>query len=105
MKCGNSTESPPELLSAPVRQHRLQLLRAWLLHFVSSLEYYVKECVLESSHLRFDAVLKEATHLGQVADGHRQYIQSVHEQCLQHPSAAFLRDAFSEVRTPLLIWC
>lgn len=86
-----------ECLPVRVRQHRLHLLRAWLLHFVSSLQYYIMECVLESSHSRFDGILLRATCLEQIAQSHQDYIQSIHKQCLQQPSAAFLRDAIYEV--------
>lgn len=84
-------------LSVRVRQHRLQLLRAWLIHFVSSLDYYIMECILESAHLRLDKALQEACHFGQVIQCHDMYIQSVYSQCLQQPSAAYLRDAINEV--------
>ena len=87
-----------EPLSVQVRQHRLQLLRAWLIHFVSSLDYYIMECVLESGHSRLDKALQEASHFGQVIQSHDEYIRSVYSQCLQQPSAAYLRDAINEVK-------
>lgn len=85
-----------ELLSAN-RQHRLQLLRAWLLYFISSVDNYIMECVLESSHIRLDMQLENAVHLGQIIDSHQEYVISIHKQCLQQPSGAFLRDAINEV--------
>ncbi|KAI9552524.1 hypothetical protein GHT06_022890 [Daphnia sinensis] len=85
-----------ELLSATCR-HRLQLLRAWLLYFISSVDNYIMECVLESSHIRLDMQLENAVHLGQVIDSHQEYVTSIHKQCLQQPSGAFLRDAINEV--------
>lgn len=78
-------------------RYRLQLLRAWVLHFISSLDYYIMECVLESSHAIFDTKLLKATHLGQIAESHQQYIQSIHKQCLQQASTNFLLDAINEV--------
>ncbi len=57
-----------EKLPATARRHRLQLLRAWLLHFVSSVDNYIMECVLESSHIRLDLQLENAIHLGQIID-------------------------------------
>ena len=86
-----------EILPLSVRQHRLQLLRAWLIHFISSLDYYIIECVLENAHTRLDSALENAIHLGEIADSHQKYITSVYSQCMQQPSAAFLRDAINEV--------
>lgn len=86
-----------EVLSTVALRHRLQLLRAWLLHFVSSVDNYIMECVLESSHNMFDSKLEKAVHLGQIIDIHKEYVSSVHKQCLQQPSGAFLRDAINEV--------
>ena len=97
MKCASDSWNLHEKLSLHARQHRLQLLRAWLLHFIGSLDYYMMECVLESAHLRFDVQLQQAKHLGQVIEAHSEYIDAVYSQCLQQPSAAFLRDAISEV--------
>ena len=56
------------------------------------------ECVLENAHARFDSALKNASHLGEIADCHQKYINSVYSQCMQQPSAAFLRDAINEVQ-------
>ena len=86
-----------EILSSTARRHRLQLLRAWLLYFVSSVDNYIMECVLESSHIRMDKQLEDAVHLGQIIDIHHDYVCSIHKQCLQEPSGAFLRDAIDEV--------
>lgn len=92
-----------EVLSANSRRHRLQLLRAWLLHFVSSVDNYIMECVLESSHIRLDMQLENAVHLGEIIDSHEEYICSIHKQCLQQSSGAFLRDAINEVSLKLRI--
>lgn len=86
-----------EVLSTVARRHRLQLLRAWLLHFVSSVDNYIMECVLESSHNKLDFQIEKAVHLGEIIDSHKEYVCSVHKQCLQQPSGAFLRDAINEV--------
>lgn len=86
-----------EKLSTCARHHRLQLLRAWLLHFIGSLDYYIMECVLESAHVRLDSQLEQAKHLGQIIGAHNEYIDAIHSQCLQESSAAFLRDAIIEV--------
>lgn len=86
-----------EMLSSAALRHRLQLLRAWLLYFVSSVDNYIMECVLESSHIRMDKQLEDAVHLGQIIDIHHDYVCSIHKQCLQEPSGAFLRDAIDEV--------
>ena len=93
----NSCPDQKEILSASARRHRLQLLRAWLLHFVSSVDNYIMECVLESSHIRLDMQLESAVHLGQIIESHEVYVRSVHKQCLQQASGAFLRDAINEV--------
>lgn len=87
-----------EKLIGQVRRHRLQLLRAWLLHFTSSVDYYVMECVLECAHAKLDADLHAATHLGDVIDCHDDYVRSIYTQCLQQSSAAFLQDALNQVR-------
>ena len=122
------TQQHVEMLSAAVRQHRLQLLCAWfciffysylivnvfvekvvlwfnrLLHFISSLDYYIMECVLETSHARLDSDLKNAMHLGEIAASHQKYITSVYSQCMQQPSAAFLRDPINEVGLQLNVF-
>ena len=122
------TQQDVEILSPAVRQHRLQLLRAWfcifyysylivnvfvekvvlwfnrLLHFISSLDYYIMECVLETSHARLDSDLKNAMHLGEIAASHQKYITSVYSQCMQQPSAAFLRDTINEVGLQLNVF-
>ena len=93
----NNAGGVEETLTVSVRQHRLQLLRAWLLHFVGSLDYYIMECVLESAHINLDRKLAEAVHLGQIIEAHHSYISTIYSQCLQQQSAAFLRDALTEV--------
>ena len=56
------------------------------------------ECVLENAHARLDSALKNANHLGEIADFHQKYINSMYSQCMQQPSAAFLQDAINEVQ-------
>ncbi|XP_059353189.1 gamma-tubulin complex component 5-like [Daphnia carinata] len=97
MDVANVSHQRQQELSSATRRHRLQLLRAWLLHFVSSVDNYIMECVLESSHIRLDMQLENAAHLGQIIDSHHEYVTSIHKQCLQQPSGAFLRDAINEV--------
>lgn len=93
----NSHSIQNKISSANSLRRRLQLLRAWLLHFVTCVDNYLMECVLESSHLQFDSQLKNVSHLGEVIESHQNYICSVHKQCLQEPSGSFLRDAIDEV--------
>jgi hypothetical protein len=92
------------MLPSAALRHRLQLLRAWLLYFVSSVDNYIMECVLESSHIRLDMQLESAVHLGQIIDSHHDYVCSIHKQCLQQPSGAFLRDAINEVFFLKKLW-
>lgn len=66
--------------TVPVCRHRLQLLRAWLLHFVGNLDHYVMECVLERAHLALDKRLDEASDLGGMIDAHSDYMAAVHGQ-------------------------
>lgn len=77
--------------------HRLLLLRAWLLYFVSSVDNYLMECVLECSHTALDEQMDKATNLGEIIDSHKKYVDAIHKQCLQQPSGTFLRDAINEV--------
>jgi len=86
-----------DAIKLQIRKHRLQLLRAWLIHFISSLDYYIMECVLESAHIRLDNLLLKTCHFGEIVEFHNEYINSVYSQCLQQPSAAYLRDAINEV--------
>lgn len=76
---------------------RLQRLRIWLLHFITNLNAFVMECILEAAHMSFDESLESVRHLGQIAESHMRYIRAIHHRCLQKPSAAFLRDAINEV--------
>ena len=62
------------------------------------------ECVLETSHARLDSDLKNAMHLGDIAASHQKYITSVYSQCMQQPSAAFLRDTINEVGLQLNVF-
>lgn len=98
MDAGNGSRPGQQELLPATRRHRLQLLRAWLLYFISSVDNYIMECVLESSHVRLEMQLQNAVHFGQIIDSHQQYLTSVHKQCLQQPSGAFLRDAINEVK-------
>ena len=99
MSTEETVQSPGETITLRIRKHRLQLLRAWLIHFISSLDYYIMECVLESAHIRLDDALQKACHFGEMIEFHNEFINSVHSQCLQQPSAAYLRDAINEVST------
>lgn len=97
MSSEKSSYSKGETITLGVRERRLQLLRAWLIHFISSLDYYIMECVLESAHIRLDNALLKTCHFGEIIQHHNEFINSVHSQCLQEPSAAYLRDAINEV--------
>ena len=99
----NVDDCEMETLTVEMRRHRLQLLRAWLMHFINSVHYYMMECVLESAHIRLDNALTQTCHLGEMIAFHDRFIDSVHSQCLQQPSGAYIRDAINEVIPVFLI--
>ena len=75
------------------KQHRLQLLRAWLLHFTSTIHGYFMSRVVHSTEIELGENLAAATDLDMILGVHDQYLQQIHDRCFLHPSARMLLDA------------
>ena len=76
-----------------VKQHRLQLLRSWLIYFTSTVHGYFMTRVVHSTELELKENLEKATDLDQIISVHETYLQRIHDRCFLHPSVSMLREA------------
>ena len=86
-------------VSLPIgcKQHRLQLLRSWLLYFTTTVHGYFMSRVVHSTELELRAKLSTATDLDVILAVHQEYLDRIHDRCFLHPSASMLREAVSRV--------
>lgn len=75
------------------KRHRLQLLRAWLLYFVTVVHGYFMSRVVHSTELELKSQLAAATDLDMIIQVHQAYINRIYDRCFLHPSASMLREA------------
>jgi len=75
------------------KQHRLQLLRSWLLYFTTTMHGYFMSRVVHSTELELQEKLKSATDLDMILSTHQEYLQRIYDRCFLHPSASMLREA------------
>lgn len=75
------------------KRHRLQLLRAWLLYFVTVVHGYFMSRVVHSTELELKTQLAAATDLDMIIEVHQSYINRIYDRCFLHPSASMLREA------------
>ena len=75
------------------KQHRLQLLRSWLLYFTTTMHGYFMSRVVHSTELELQEKLKTATDLDMILSTHQEYLQRIYDRCFLHPSASMLREA------------
>ena len=75
------------------KQHRLQLLRSWLLYFTSTIHGYFMSRVVHTTELELRENLTAATDLDMILDTHNRYLQRIYDRCFLHPSVTMLRDA------------
>eukprot|EP00092_Neocalanus_flemingeri_P037301 GFUD01040623.1.p1 GENE.GFUD01040623.1~~GFUD01040623.1.p1 ORF type:complete len:962 (+),score=214.69 GFUD01040623.1:57-2942(+) len=76
-----------------LKQHRLQLLRSWLLYFTTTMHGYFMSRVVHSTELELQEQLKTATDLDMILAVHQTYLQRIYDRCFLHPSASMLREA------------
>ena len=76
-----------------VKQHRLQLLRSWLLYFTTTMHGYFMSRVVHSTELELQDQLEKATDLDMILATHSNYLQRIYDRCFLHPSASMLREA------------
>jgi len=76
-----------------VKQHRLQLLRSWLLYFTTTMHGYFMSRVVHSTELELKEQLQTATDLDMILATHQTYLQRIYDRCFLHPSASMLREA------------
>ena len=75
------------------KQHRLQLLRSWLLYFTSTIHGYFMSRVVHTTELELRENLTAATDLDMILTTHDRYLQRIYDRCFLHPSVTMLRDA------------
>jgi len=84
-------------LTGGEKLHRLQLLRAWLLYFVTLLHGYFMSRVVHSTHLELADGISKASDLNQLIEVHQTYLGRIHDRCFLHPGAKMLKEAISMV--------
>jgi len=91
----SSLALPSQDTSLPLagKQHRLQLLRSWLLYFTTTVHGYFMSRVVHSTELELRAGLGEARDLDMILAVHQEYLDRIHDRCFLHPSAGMLREA------------
>ena len=80
-------------LCSGAKQHRLQLLRSWLIFFTSSLHGYFMSRVVHSTELELRDNLLSATDLDQIISVHQLYLTRIYDRCFLHSSVSTLREA------------
>jgi len=75
------------------KQHRLQLLRSWLLYFTTTMHGYFMSRVVHSTELELQEKLKTATDLDMILSIHQEYLGRIYDRCFLHESASMLREA------------
>jgi gamma-tubulin complex component 5 len=84
-------------LPLPCKQHRLQLLRSWLLYFTTTVHGYFMSRVVHTTEVELRGRLATATDLDMILAVHQEYLDRIHDRCFLHPSAAMLREAVTMV--------
>jgi len=90
-------ELSDSILSSGQKQHRLQLLRAWLVYFVTLVHGYFMSRVVHSTHLQLSDGLSRATDLSMLIEVHDTYLNRIHDRCFLHPGVRMLKEAISMV--------
>ncbi|XP_043284016.1 gamma-tubulin complex component 5 isoform X2 [Venturia canescens] len=62
---------------------RLESLRFWLMHAIGSIHAYLAGQVLQSFGIALEKVLAHADSLDTIITAHNEYLEQVHEHCLQ----------------------
>jgi len=83
--------------NAGQKQHRLQLLRAWLLYFVTLLHGYFMSRVVHSTQLELRDGLSKATDLDMLINVHQLYLTKIHDTCFLHPEVRMLKEAINMI--------
>ena len=91
--CLLSQDDPQLSLCSGAKQHRLQLLRSWLIFFTSSLHGYFMSRVVHSTELELRDNLQAATDLDQIISVHQLYLQRIYDRCFLHSSVSTFREA------------
>jgi len=73
--------------------HRLQLLRAWLLFFTTTMHGYFMSRVVHFTEIELKESLKNANDLDMIISAHESYLNRIHDQCFLHPKVKMLREA------------
>ncbi|XP_046383710.1 gamma-tubulin complex component 5 isoform X2 [Ischnura elegans] len=88
-----------------VKLHRLQLLRAWLLHFVGSVHAYLMGQVLHVLSVKMDGFLEEACDLDSIIQVHEKYVEVMYQQCLQTKNSEIIKMAIIRVLDISMVLC
>jgi gamma-tubulin complex component 5 len=73
--------------------HKLQLLRAKLLHFVNTLHTHIMRRILHSTGIEFEEAVAEVDDIDSLADIHRRYVNKIHDRCLLNERASYVKEA------------
>jgi len=84
-------------LTAGEKRHRVQLLRSWLLYFVTLIHGYFMSRVVHSTHLQLSEGISTATDLDMLIDVHHTYLQQIHDRCFLHSGVKMLKEAISMI--------
>jgi len=91
----SSLELSDSSLTAGEKKHRVQLLRTWLLYFVTLLHGYFMSRVVHSTHLKLSEGISAATDLNMLIEVHETYLNRIHDRCFLHPGVSMLKKAIS----------
>ena len=80
-------------LNPGAKQHRLQLLRSWLIYFTTSIHNYFMSRVIHTTEIELKENLQTATDLDMILHVHQTYLQRIYDRCFLHQSVSMLREA------------
>ncbi|XP_023289809.1 gamma-tubulin complex component 5 isoform X1 [Orussus abietinus] len=86
LKFSDIEESKSTFISNKIQHfytRRLENLRFWLLHAIGSIHAYLCGQVLQSLGFLFEKALKQCENLDDIITVHNEYLEKVHEHCLQ----------------------
>jgi len=92
-----SEMSADKSLCLGAKQHRLQLLRSWLIYFTSTIHGYFMSRVVHTTEIELQDNLRNATDLDMILSVHQNYLQQIHDRCFLHQSVSMLREAVNMV--------
>ncbi|XP_003389114.2 PREDICTED: gamma-tubulin complex component 5-like isoform X1 [Amphimedon queenslandica] len=77
--------------------HKISLLRAKLLHFMTSINHYLLTRILHSSGLEFEEKVLNCTDMDSLISLHHSYISTIHDRCLLNQKAQIVKEAILKI--------